>query len=64
MLYLLCIVFPPLAVLFVGKPIQAALNLILCIFFWIPGVIHAFMVVNEKKADKRTKQIAKALKRD
>jgi uncharacterized membrane protein YqaE (UPF0057 family) len=59
MLYLLSIIFPPAAVLLVGKPIQALINLVLCLFFWIPGVIHAILVVNERKADKRAKQTAK-----
>lgn len=53
MMYLLAILLPPVAVLFSGKPVQAVLNFILCLFFWIPGVIHAILVVNEKKADKR-----------
>jgi uncharacterized membrane protein YqaE (UPF0057 family) len=61
MLYLLCLIFPPLAVLLVGKPIQALINLVLCLFFWIPGVIHAVLVVNEKKADRRAEKQAKMI---
>lgn len=53
MLYLLAIIFPPLAVLLAGRPIQALLNLGLTLLIWIPGVIHAILVINEKKADKR-----------
>lgn len=60
MLYLLAVVFPPLAVLLVGKPIQAVLNFFLWLIFWIPGSVHAIMVVNEHKADKRAKVIADA----
>lgn len=52
MMYLLAILLPPVAVLLSGKPVQAVLNFILCIFFWIPGVIHAILVVNEKKQIK------------
>lgn len=61
MLYLLSIIFPPLAVLLVGKPFQAFINLILTCIFWIPGVIHAILVVNEKKADKRAEKQAKMI---
>jgi uncharacterized membrane protein YqaE (UPF0057 family) len=61
MLYILCIIFPPLAVLLVGKPIQALINLVLSLIFWFPGVIHAFLVVNEKKADKRAEKMAKMI---
>jgi uncharacterized membrane protein YqaE (UPF0057 family) len=63
MLYLLAIVFPPLAVLLVGKPFQAMLNVLLCVFLWIPGVIHAFMVVNESKNTKRHKELIRTLQK-
>ncbi|PAK38854.1 YqaE/Pmp3 family membrane protein [Peribacillus simplex] len=58
MLYLVSILFPPLAVLLAGKPIQAVLNLVLTLFFYVPGLIHAILVVHDKKADKRMKQQA------
>jgi len=61
MLYLLAVVLPPVAVLLVGKPIQALLNLILTLFFWLPGAIHAILVVNDKKADQRMKKQAKLI---
>ncbi|CAG9606887.1 YqaE/Pmp3 family membrane protein [Pseudoneobacillus rhizosphaerae] len=53
MMYLLAIICPPLAVLFIGKPFQALLNLVLTCFFYVPGLIHAILVIHEKKADKR-----------
>jgi len=56
MLYLLAIIFPPLAVLLTGRPIQALLNLVLTLCFWIPGVIHAILVVNEHKANQRARR--------
>ncbi|WNF38834.1 YqaE/Pmp3 family membrane protein [Bacillaceae bacterium IKA-2] len=56
MMYLLAIFLPPVAVLFAGKPIQAILNFFLTLLFWIPGMIHAILVVNENKADKRMKR--------
>ncbi|MFJ7638214.1 YqaE/Pmp3 family membrane protein [Peribacillus sp. NPDC097206] len=58
MLYLIAILFPPLAVLLAGKPIQALLNLILTLFFYVPGLIHAILVVHDKKADNRMKHQA------
>ncbi|MGD8453846.1 MAG: YqaE/Pmp3 family membrane protein [Phycisphaerae bacterium] len=60
-MYLLAIVLPPVAVLLCGKPIQAVLNVFLCLLVWIPGVIHAWSVVSERKADKRTERQTKAL---
>ncbi|MEI3604489.1 YqaE/Pmp3 family membrane protein [Pseudogracilibacillus sp. SE30717A] len=62
MMYLLALVLPPVAVLLSGKPIQALLNLILTMFFWIPGAIHAILVVKDKKDDKRMQSYIKAMK--
>ncbi|MGM8212627.1 YqaE/Pmp3 family membrane protein [Virgibacillus sp. W0430] len=59
MLYLLAILLPPVAVLLVGKPIQAFLNFGLCLLLYVPGVVHAILVVNEHKADKRAEKYAR-----
>ena len=53
MLYLLAILVPPLAVLLIGRPVQAVLNLVLTCLGGVPGMIHALFLVNEHKADKR-----------
>ncbi len=45
-LIILAILLPPLAVFLksgVGKDLL--INIILCILFWIPGVLHALWVV-------------------
>jgi uncharacterized membrane protein YqaE (UPF0057 family) len=62
MLYLIAIVLPPLAVLLAGKPVQAMLNVLLCCLLWIPGVIHALMVVVDSKSNKRHKELIKTLR--
>ncbi len=62
MLYLLAIVFPPLAVLLVGRPVQALLNCLLCLLLWVPGVIHAMVVVADAKAEKRNRRLVTAVK--
>ena len=64
MRYLLAIVLPPVAVLLCGKPFQAVLNLILTMFLWIPGVVHALFVVNSHLADVRTEKMIAAVKQD
>ena len=61
MLYLLAIFLPPVAVLLVGKPFQAFLNLLLCFLFWVPAVIHAVLVVNDHKANKRMEKQAELI---
>lgn len=62
MRYFLAIILPPLAVLLCGKPIQFVLNIFLTLLGWIPGVIHAILVVNGHLADKRTNKIVDAMK--
>ena len=60
MLYLIAILCPPLAVLCCGRFLAALLNLFLSILY-VPGLIHALMVVSEYKADRRTDQLVRAV---
>lgn len=62
MMYLLAILLPPVAVLLTGRPFQAVLNLILTLLLWVPGAIHAILVVNEHKANQRADRIAKQMR--
>lgn len=55
-MYLLAIFLPPVAVLFSGKPFQAIINFFLTLCFYIPGLIHAILVVNEKKSNDRMRK--------
>ena len=61
-MYLLAIFLPPVAVLFAGKPFQAFINFCLCFLMWIPAVIHAILVVRDKKADKRMERQVRMMK--
>lgn len=63
MLYLLAIVLPPVAVLLAGKPVQALLNCLLTLCLWIPGSIHAILVVNSRNADRRNKALIRTMER-
>jgi uncharacterized membrane protein YqaE (UPF0057 family) len=60
-LYLVAILLPPLAVLFCGKPFQALLNCALTLCFYVPGLIHALLVVQAHKADQRQKALIRAM---
>ncbi len=64
MRYLLAIICPPVAVLLCGKPLQAMLNLVLTLLFWIPGVVHALFVVNSHLADVRAERMIAAVKQE
>ena len=61
MRYFLAIILQPVAVLLCGKPVQFVLNILLTLLFWIPGAIHAILVVNSHLADKRANKIVKAV---
>ena len=62
MRYLFAILLPPLAVLSCGKLFQFILSIILTLCFWIPGVIHAILVVSSYQADQRTRAVVKAIR--
>ena len=64
MLYLIAVVFPPLAVLLCGKPFQALLSIPLTLLGWAPGVIHALFVVNNHYAERRNKRLIQAVERN
>lgn len=61
MTYLIAILFPPIAMLLVGKPLQALICFILqiTILGWIPAAIWACLVVSSHQADKRTDRLIK-----
>ncbi|MCB1691470.1 MAG: YqaE/Pmp3 family membrane protein [Pseudomonadales bacterium] len=61
MRYILAILLPPVAVFLCGKPIQGIINIILTCAFWVPGAIHAVLVVHAYHADKRTDRIVDAI---
>ena len=62
MLFFLCVVLPPLAVLLTGRIGSFFLSLVLTLLGWLPGVIHAFFVVSDYKNEKRLRAIAADLK--
>jgi uncharacterized membrane protein YqaE (UPF0057 family) len=62
MLFFLCVILPPVAVLFTGRMGSFILSLVLTLLGWLPGVIHAFFVVSDYKNEQRLRDIAKELK--
>ena len=56
MLYFLAIIAPPFAVAATGRPFLALLNVPLTIAGWLPGVLHAVLVVHDHKADERAER--------
>ncbi|MBC8054727.1 MAG: YqaE/Pmp3 family membrane protein [Sphingobacteriaceae bacterium] len=64
MRYFLCILFPPIAVLTTGKMGAFILSIVLTLCFWIPGIIHAVLVVNNYYAERRHKELLSSSRRD
>ena len=58
--YFFCIVLPPVAVLMTGRFGSFFLSLILTLLGWIPGIIHACLVVNDYHEEQRAMRYAHA----
>lgn len=63
MRYFLCFLCPPLAILTTGKMGAFVLNILLTLFFWVPGIIHAVLVTSKYYDDKRHRQLMRAVRR-
>ena len=63
MRYFLCFICPPLAIFTTGKMGSFVLNIILTLFLWIPGVIHAILVVNKFYDDRRYRRYMRVARR-
>lgn len=66
MMYLLAILLPPLAMFLCGKPFQAIICLVMqaTLMGWIPAAIWACFVVSGSDADRRNKQLIKAMEKN
>ena len=62
MRYLFAILLPPVAVLMCGKPAQFLLSIVLTLCLWVPGIIHAILVVSSYQADQRNKALIAAMR--
>ena len=61
MMYLLAMLLPPLAMLMVGRPMEAVICLILqlTVFGWLPAAIWACFMVNSHQTEKRLERMVK-----
>ena len=55
--YFFCIVLPPVAVLLTGRTGSFLLSLLLTVLGWVPGMIHACLVVNDYHEEERSKSL-------
>ena len=56
--FFFCVVCPPIAVLLTGRLGSFLLSLVLTLLLWIPGVIHACLVVIDYHEEQRAKKYA------
>jgi uncharacterized membrane protein YqaE (UPF0057 family) len=61
MRYFLAILLPPVAVLTTGKVGSFLLNIILTLLGWIPGAIHACLIVHEFYENRRARKLRRAV---
>jgi len=59
--YLLAVLLPPLAVLRCGHRGLVAVNVMLTLLGWVPGAVHAVLVVHEHEADRRVERMLRSL---
>jgi uncharacterized membrane protein YqaE (UPF0057 family) len=58
----LCYVCPPLAVLLMGKPFSAVLNVFLTgCMFWVPGIKHALVCYADYSSEKKFGKVVDAI---
>ncbi len=50
---ILALICPPLAVVLTGRPLTAVLTLALTLLFWVPGMIHAMLIVSHDFKEER-----------
>ena len=56
--FFFCVVCPPVAVLLTGRMGSFLLSLVLTLLFWIPGMVHACLVVIDYHEEQRAARYA------
>lgn len=61
MIFILCYLCPPLAILLCGRPFAAFFSVFFCILGWFPGVRMALIIADQHYRDKRNMQLVGAI---
>ena len=56
MMFILCIILPPIAAAISGGFSSFLINLILTCFGWLPGIVHAIMVTNKSSVQEQNEE--------
>lgn len=54
---ILCILLPPLAAGLIGGFSYFFVNLILTCIGWLPGIVHAYMLMKKAEVEKQNKEL-------
>lgn len=54
---ILCILLPPLAAGLIGGFSSFFVNLILTCIGWLPGIVHAYMLMKKAKVEEQNKEL-------
>ncbi len=60
----LCIFFPPIAAAVGGGFFSFLINLILTCMGWIPGVVHAYMVIKNRRIKEKNEKLITSIKQE
>ncbi len=61
MRYLLAVILPPAAVLLCRQPKRLPANAVLTVLLWLPGAVHAILVVRAVAQRERADRLADAV---
>ena len=63
-MFILCIILPPIAAAISGGFSSFLINIILTCCGWLLGVVHAFMVTKNAKAEEQNEKLIATIKKD
>ena len=64
MMFILCIILPPIAAAISGGFSSFFINLILTCFGWLPGIVHAIMVTNKSIVEEQNEELISTLEKN
>ena len=64
MMFILCIILPPVAAAISGGFSSFFINLILTCCGWLPGIVHAIMVTNKSIVQEQNEELISTLEKN
>ena len=64
MMFILCIILPPIAAAISGGFSSIFINLIITCFGWLQGIIHTIMVTNKSIVQEKNEELISTLEKN